>query len=287
MHRDRPTGIILVAIWSFLAGLGSAIYGAAVALAFASLFSLLGLLSSSFNGLQLVFNLAGLILVLSGIGLLVVGWGLLEGKEWARTWGIVAFLVVGIVSILFSLLPLLVGGGFLFGYFAISAIPGLLDLLAAFYLFSEEARGYFSEGFTQEDSSWEPSPTITPEPQPIPVPVPTVRPAPERTQLVSPSTAVLGWLVASSGVHRGKRFELGQETIIGRDPSVCNIVLSDGTVSRQHCKVRLEGRRYYVYDLGSTAGTYLNQHKIQRSQLMDNDRVRLGSTELIFKETKT
>ena len=57
----------------------------------------------------------------------------------------------------------------------------------------------------------------------------------------------------------------GKDLVIGRDPSVCHLVLDSGAkgVSRVHCRLRLEGNRVLLSDAGSTYGTFLaNGHKL-------------------------
>ena len=48
-----------------------------------------------------------------------------------------------------------------------------------------------------------------------------------------------------------------QRATIGRAIE-CDVVIASKSVSREHTRVRREGRRWFVDDLGSTNGTYLN-----------------------------
>jgi pSer/pThr/pTyr-binding forkhead associated (FHA) protein len=60
-------------------------------------------------------------------------------------------------------------------------------------------------------------------------------------------------------------------------------VVDDATISAEHAAIVFEHGRYVLYDLASTNGTYVNDHRTQRQMLYDGDRVRLGTAELIFK----
>lgn len=66
------------------------------------------------------------------------------------------------------------------------------------------------------------------------------------------------------------------EIIIGRDPS-CDLVLSDPYVSRRHCRIFKENQRYFVEDLNSTNGTFINNIRLRKIQeLKENDELILG-----------
>jgi hypothetical protein len=62
------------------------------------------------------------------------------------------------------------------------------------------------------------------------------------------------------------------------------IVLSDPAVSRKHVGIRRVGSGYELADLGSTNGVYVNGHKMPKKQLSPGDIVRVGNTELVFKQ---
>lgn len=50
--------------------------------------------------------------------------------------------------------------------------------------------------------------------------------------------------------------------IIGRNPSVSNLVISDDAVSEKHCEIGLFHGKFYVRDMGSSNGTYVDGIKI-------------------------
>jgi len=62
-----------------------------------------------------------------------------------------------------------------------------------------------------------------------------------------------------------------------------NIPLEDKQVSRNHALLFRDGQRYYLVDLNSKNGTYLNGHKISdRIRLKTGDFISIGQTRLQF-----
>jgi pSer/pThr/pTyr-binding forkhead associated (FHA) protein len=70
--------------------------------------------------------------------------------------------------------------------------------------------------------------------------------------------------------------------VIGRSKD-CDIRISDPNVSRRHAEIRQDGSTYWIVDLGSTNGIAVNGQALKRAKLDDEDRITLGSTELVFK----
>ena len=59
-------------------------------------------------------------------------------------------------------------------------------------------------------------------------------------------------------------------TILGRHPD-CTIQLDSNMVSRKHAQVVREGDRYFVEDLGSGNGTFVNGKRIEERTLLEHD----------------
>jgi hypothetical protein len=80
----------------------------------------------------------------------------------------------------------------------------------------------------------------------------------------------------------GKAHELQKPSVVIGRSKDCDIRVSDPNVSRRHAEVRQEGSTYWIVDLGSTNGISVNGHALKRAKLDDDDRIALGSTELVF-----
>lgn len=73
-------------------------------------------------------------------------------------------------------------------------------------------------------------------------------------------------------------------TSIGRDEKN-DVYLKNPSVSRKHCQIVKKGRMFYIEDLDSTNGTYVNDEMILwRKGLNDDDEIMVGKYTLIFKD---
>jgi hypothetical protein len=104
----------------------------------------------------------------------------------------------------------------------------------------------------------------------------------------SPETATMGAggdasLTVLEDGRPGRTYPLGRVSVtIGRLPE-CDIVIGDPGASRQHARVRFDGERFVLSDLGSTNGTLVNDVQADERALEDGDRVTIGSTILEFR----
>jgi len=88
-------------------------------------------------------------------------------------------------------------------------------------------------------------------------------------------------LRALQGLNPGQLFPLeGASVILGRHPA-CDIVLESTAVSRQHARILSIDGNFYLDDLHSRNGTFLNGRQVvQRQLLHENDEV--GICDLLF-----
>lgn len=103
------------------------------------------------------------------------------------------------------------------------------------------------------------------------------------SQLTGPKRSVVGWLVCMNGNQKGLDFRIfGGVNTIGAAAD-CDIVVTDEYLSSKHALIRYEDGKYEFKDNDSTNGSFLNEKKTTKDELIDNDTIRLGRTELRFK----
>jgi len=89
-------------------------------------------------------------------------------------------------------------------------------------------------------------------------------------------------LLITRGAEAGTRIVLsGFPVSIGRDESN-EVSLQDSEVSRHHARIKQNGRLFILEDLESKNGVFLNGDKILNSIINNEDRILIGSTELVF-----
>lgn len=89
------------------------------------------------------------------------------------------------------------------------------------------------------------------------------------------------WLRPRKGGGRTS-FPLNRDYIcIGREVH-CEIMLNDGSVSREHSAISRLAEGYLLRDLGSSNGTFVNGQRIQEVLLQDGDQVSIGDIEFTF-----
>jgi hypothetical protein len=92
------------------------------------------------------------------------------------------------------------------------------------------------------------------------------------------------WLVAmrGGGLGPGDRFDLFGGMSIGRAPEA-DVRIEDRYASGVHARIYSRGTSYYVEDMNSTNGTFLNGGRLDgEAELKDLDELRIGDTEFRF-----
>lgn len=82
----------------------------------------------------------------------------------------------------------------------------------------------------------------------------------------------------------GRRVPVVDGLTLGRVAG-CDIVIDDTKASRRHARIVVEGGVCEIEDLQSSNGTLLNGKPVQRRVLRDGDRVQIGQTEIVYRET--
>jgi pSer/pThr/pTyr-binding forkhead associated (FHA) protein len=91
-----------------------------------------------------------------------------------------------------------------------------------------------------------------------------------------------GMVIVKRGPNVGARFLLDRPvTSAGRHPG-SNIFLDDVTVSRRHAEFRVEDGEFWVFDVGSLNGTYVNREPVDSVALAGGDEIQIGKFRLLF-----
>lgn len=101
-----------------------------------------------------------------------------------------------------------------------------------------------------------------------------------------PSAKATAYLELLSGEQAGTRYPLnGEKSILGRHPD-CQIVIDVGAVSRQHATITADAKGYWIEDLKSRNGTFVNDVQIAgRTQLKPSDKIKICDYEFSFNRT--
>jgi pSer/pThr/pTyr-binding forkhead associated (FHA) protein len=68
----------------------------------------------------------------------------------------------------------------------------------------------------------------------------------------------------------------------------CDVVIASKGISREHARIRRDGRRWFVDDLGSTNGTFRNNERVVGSlDLRDGDSLKTGDVTFVFHDPDT
>jgi hypothetical protein len=114
---------------------------------------------------------------------------------------------------------------------------------------------------------------------------PLLRPAAPPAEPSDAGSAV-GVLYIEGGREAGRRIPISARGLtLGRSQGA-DVVLEDPTVSAEHARVGVLEGRAHIIDLASSNGTFVNDQPVDRAYLYDGDRLQLGDTILLFKESR-
>lgn len=82
-----------------------------------------------------------------------------------------------------------------------------------------------------------------------------------------------------------KEFSIGSldKVTIGRTPDN-HLQVDNLAVSSHHAMIRLEEGGYVIEDMGSTNGTFINNHRVTRQALKDGDEILVGKHIVVFSD---
>jgi pSer/pThr/pTyr-binding forkhead associated (FHA) protein len=89
---------------------------------------------------------------------------------------------------------------------------------------------------------------------------------------------VAGALLVQADGAKPRSVRLAGSTVVGRAIE-CDLRLDDTYVSQQHARIFGKNGSWYVEDLGSTNGTFVNEQRLAApAMLTPGDRIRVGTT---------
>ena len=91
-----------------------------------------------------------------------------------------------------------------------------------------------------------------------------------------------GRLMCTDGAYAGQVSHMVEDVTRIGSMAGSQVQIMDEGVSRRHAAIRVEEMRYEIADLGSTNGTFVNDHKITKAFLKDGDLIRVGNTVMKF-----
>jgi pSer/pThr/pTyr-binding forkhead associated (FHA) protein len=108
----------------------------------------------------------------------------------------------------------------------------------------------------------------------------------EPAELTAPPQSELGsgqaLLAVQRGPNAGSKFLVDKDvTTAGRHPE-SDIFLDDVTVSRRHAEFVREDGKFFVRDVGSLNGTYVNRQRVDSTELANGDELQIGKFKLTF-----
>ena len=124
--------------------------------------------------------------------------------------------------------------------------------------------------------AWQPPPTIPP---PVPETIATLaRQQPAAGAAAGPQAE----LTIESGPDAGHSHRASDHALrLGRSPDN-DVILRDPATSGHHARLERRGDQFWVVDLGSTNGTFVNGESIQEKQLNHGDRLTVGQNSVHF-----
>lgn len=96
------------------------------------------------------------------------------------------------------------------------------------------------------------------------------------------TTILTAYLQVTEDPHSARTIPLKKNFIIGRAQGV-DLRLADNSTSRQHARITHGDGAWYIQDMGSSGGTFVNGQRIQAARLNSGDRIKIGQATFIFR----
>lgn len=89
-------------------------------------------------------------------------------------------------------------------------------------------------------------------------------------------------LLVKHGPNAGSTFLLESDVTTAGRGTDSDVFLDDVTVSRKHAELRRRDDGWFVHDVGSLNGTYVNRERVDVTKLASGDELQIGRFKLVF-----
>lgn len=298
--ENKPTGVMVIAIVHVIAGVPWVAIGIWILMASADITRMMPYGTGQDVAKYL---LPAAILALGiGAGYIATGIGLWNLRNWARA-AAVAIAGISLVGLVVAMVNVPFGFSIIGGP---TLVYAAIEIAIIYYLLMPTTAARFGGvAMTSQarricptcgralDPAWNSCPYCGPVRPTVP---PPVAPAPTQaipeavndTVIIDQKPPAMAWLAIKSGSRAGTTLRLKQgDTDLGRSATSNDHAFDDETVSERHARVRWQDGQFYLHDLASKNGTFVNGQRIDRPQpLRSSDTIAIGRTELVFMEIK-
>ncbi|MDH4261477.1 MAG: VWA domain-containing protein [Spirochaetia bacterium] len=99
------------------------------------------------------------------------------------------------------------------------------------------------------------------------------------------SDKYFAYIIEKEGPHTGRTSKIKWNIVTIGNGNENSIVINDPTVSYSHAKIVMSGDEFYLHDMISESGVFLNGKKLLRPKpLNDFDEILIGRTKLLFRK---
>jgi ribosomal protein S12 len=110
----------------------------------------------------------------------------------------------------------------------------------------------------------------------------------DRARAIQAQAGAMGGQTASAQLilldsqAAGSILQLHDKAVIGRSRT-STLQIADAAVSRQHALFRYSNGQWFIQDLGSAGGTFVNGAQVSAQKLNDGDHIQVGASKFVFK----
>lgn len=305
--NKKPAGVILLGVFAIIQSLPWAITMIWSQIMIGTIRSL------THNFISLTGSSIGLFIFFGGLAgyFMTTGIGMFLYKNWARIMYLItawiAVIVQGLSTLTFLIITIASAQPALLIPFFISALFSWLYIYIVIYLNKPEIVEVFLMNYQKSDSYSLPSDFGEPiqeeknnfnEFDSVQNQQMVLEPTKEsidtwgtqsnrdnqKTELIDGHSSIIAMLIEDLGNGRFRSHNITKEkTTIGRTPNNDIHIKNNDTVGRQHAQIVFRQGKFWLHDLASTNGSFINGKKTDKHDLIEGDEIRLGTKTLIFK----